>query len=328
MINTAVKAGHINMGRLLRQMSRHTNQSRKMVYHRPPVFGKDNYGVETTSQSTAEIVLPELPCLIRPAMTADYALERAGVNIIGGARIYTPNIKNIKGFANFNQNNNPDFNEIEGWDRFIDKQRTVYTVPTTGTTHWATTTGSITADGESITLTASGNTTLYFTGSHNTLEADRLRFQIKGSGSVVLADTIIRHRTDTSAYNLKYDNSDITLNDNKWLTVDLPFTTGSAVSGTSIYQSGARYAVSITSGASWGPIDYTKDFKRFSISCSADAGDTIMVKGIEYYKSISWHVHSLKEYNDDYMNFTCVRTRGKRDSRRRAYGAAYSGGAT
>ena len=102
MINTAVKAGHINMGRLLRQMSRHTNQSRKMVYHRPPVFGKDNYGVETTSQSTAEIVLPELPCLIRPAMTADYALERAGVNIIGGARIYTPNIKNIKGFANFN----------------------------------------------------------------------------------------------------------------------------------------------------------------------------------------------------------------------------------
>jgi len=328
MINTAVKAGHINMARVLRQMSHHTNQSRKMTYHRTPVFGKDNYGVETTSQSTAEIVLPELPCLIRPAMTADYGLERAGVNIIGGARIYTPNIQNIKGFANFNQTNNPDFNEIEGWDRFIDKQRTVYTVPSSGATDWATSSGSISSDGESITLIASGNSTLYFTGSHNTLEADRLSFQIRGSGAVTFDTTTVRHNTDTSAYNLVFDNTNITLEDGKWLTVDLPFTTGSFTSGSSIYQSGQRYAVSMTSGGSWGPIDYNDDFKRFTVSCSADAGDTLKIRAIEYYKSIEWHVHSLKEYNDDYMNFTCVRTRGRRDSRRRAYGAAYSGGAT
>ena len=100
----------------------HTNQSRKVVFYRPPQFTTDNYGVETTTIATsgAEMVIPDLPALIRPSVTSDYQLQRSGHNIVGAARIYTPNLATIKGFANFNQANDAQFNEIEGWDRLID----------------------------------------------------------------------------------------------------------------------------------------------------------------------------------------------------------------
>ena len=42
-------------------------------------------------------------------------------------------------------------------------------------------------------------------------------------------------------------------------------------------------------------------------------------KDVEFYKSVSWHVHSLKELNTDFITYNCVRTRGRRDSVRRAY---------
>ena len=41
-----VRPGHINMGRILRQIKHRSDQSRKVTYHRPPIYGKDNYGVE------------------------------------------------------------------------------------------------------------------------------------------------------------------------------------------------------------------------------------------------------------------------------------------
>ena len=85
--NQGIKPGSINMGRILRSLRHHSDMSRKVVYHRPPIFEKDSYGSETSSVSTAELLLPELPALIRPALTADYQLERAGVNIIGAARV-------------------------------------------------------------------------------------------------------------------------------------------------------------------------------------------------------------------------------------------------
>ena len=109
------------MGRILRNMRYHTNQSRKVVFYRPPQFTTDGYGVETTTIATsgAEMVIPELPALIRPSITADYTLQRSGHNIVGAARVYTPNLATIKGFDNFNQSNDPQFNEIEGWDRLI-----------------------------------------------------------------------------------------------------------------------------------------------------------------------------------------------------------------
>jgi uncharacterized protein YdgA (DUF945 family) len=52
---------------------------------------------------------------------------------------------------------------------------------------------------------------------------------------------------------------------------------------------------------------------------SGDTNDTIQIKEVEYYKSIAWSVHSLKDMTDGYMIFNCVRTTGRYDSRRRAY---------
>ena len=67
-----IRPGSINMGRVLRNLRYHTNQSKMVTYYRPTIYGKDNYGVETGVVSTAEILLPDLPALIRPALTADY----------------------------------------------------------------------------------------------------------------------------------------------------------------------------------------------------------------------------------------------------------------
>ena len=43
-----------------------------------------------------------------------------------------------------------------------------------------------------------------------------------------------------------------------------------------------------------------------------------MVREIKYYKSIRWMVQAVRDYNDDYVIYECVRTRGKSDKNRRA----------
>ncbi len=331
-INKAgVKPGHINMGRIIRNLSHVTDQSRKMTYHRPPIYGKDNYGVETTSQSTSEIILPNLPALMRPALTKSYRLERQGANIIGAAMVYTENLKTIKGFANFDQDNNENFNEIEGWDRFIDIDRHIYTIPTdvTGAT-WSGTDWTFSSDGEKMIAVHGGSSLsgsfVYTLAGTNTLEADRITFKIKASGSEPrLVKFVLNHGVD-----LTYTpSSSLTIPSGNWLTVDLPFKSGVAgktgpesrtgnLSGSSIYKTGVRYPVDVVSGASF---DFEADFDSFTLTTSgAAAAQTIYIKDINYNKTISWHVHSLKEYNTDYMVFNCVRVKGKRDSRRRAYG--------
>ena len=323
--NQGVKPGSINMGRVLRQLAHRSNQSRKVVYHRPTIYGKDNYGVENAVVSTAEILLPQLPALIRTALTADYQLEKAGVNIIGAARVYTPNIQTIKGMPNFNQDNNTNFNEIEGWDIFIVKQLVIYTVPTSGTSGWTSGSADVTfaTDGQSITATLGtdyNGTFHYTTSAKNTLEADRLRFQIKSSGASNIKLSSIKSyngATQNSAYSATYTPATLSIPTGSWLTVDVPWVVGTVASGTSIYNAGTRYAVTATSGASY---DYEADFRDFELEVSgAASGNTVMVRGIEYYKSIAWSVHSLKEINHEFMIFNCVRTRGKRDSRRRSY---------
>ena len=102
--------------------------------------------------------------------------------------------------------------------------------------------------------------------------------------------------------------------DNNWLTVDIPFVTGT--SATSIYQTGTRNNVPVTTG---GSFDYENDLRIFRIEYNADNTDTLQIKDIEYYKSVSWHVHSLKDMTDGYIIFNCVRTAGRDDAKRRAY---------
>lgn len=320
-----VRPGSINMGRILRQLAHHSNQSRKVTYRRPPIFGKDNYGVEGGTVVTPELLYPELPALIRPALTADYNLERAGVNIIGAARVYTPNIQTIKGYANFDQTTtNPNFDEIEGWDRFIDIGRYIYQVPTNATTNWASGSADATFESDGQTLTATlgtdySGTINYATAATNTLEADRFQFDIKVSGaSSIELEKFATYNGGTSTQFLSYTPATtLTIPTGSWLTIDVPFASGSISDGTTIYKEGNRFAVTMASGASF---DDEADFRKFEFDISgAASGNKVYIKGLRFYKSLSWHVHSAKELNRDYMIFNCVRVTGARDSRRRAY---------
>ena len=306
------------MNRVFRALRYRTEQAQKVTYHRPPIFKTDDYGVPSGSIGSNEILIPDLPAIIRPTVTADYQQERKGNNIIGAARIYTPNITTIKNLPNFDQDTNTDFNEIEGWDRLITNYRTIFYIPTTGTTNWNGT-GSVASDGESVTLTATGNGNLvYTTSATNTLEADRFRLKIKGSGSVQLNAIRVYHGSLASTHRINWDNDNFILLDDNWLTIDLPFVSGTT--STSIYQTGSRNAVTVSIGGGLSQeAQYEADFRKLQIDFSATNGDTLQVKEIEYYKSVSWHVHSLKDMTDGYIIFNCVRTSGRSDARRRAY---------
>ena len=309
-----VRPGALNMNRVFRALRYRTEQAQKVTYHRPTIFKTDDYGVPAAATGSAEILLPDLPAIIRPTVTADYQQERQGNNIIGAARIYTPNITTIKNLPNFDQDNNTNFNEIEGWDRLITNYRTIFYVPTTGTTNWTTDNGTITSDGESITNTLSANGYVRYTAtSKNALEADRLRFKIKTNFTLTLTTFTIINAAG-SPQTLTYTPTALTIPSGNWLTVDVPYISGT--SATSIYRDGTRYAVSVG-----GTYDYEQNVNKIQLNYTGFTAvtNTVQVKELEFYKSVSWHVHSLKDMTDGYIIFNCVRTRGRDDARRRAY---------
>ena len=313
-----VRPGAMNMNRIFRALRYRTEQAQYVTYHRPPIYGKDNYGVETGVVSGSELLMPDLPAIIRPTLTADYQIEKGGGNIIGAARVYTPNLKTIKNLPNFDQTNNAAFNEIEGWDRLISNQRTILNLPTSGTSRWSTDAGSVTSDGESLkNNNGQDGYFRYTSGSSglNALEADRLRFKIKANFTANLTSfTVI----NTSAETLTYTPSSLVILPNEiWLTIDVPYEANT--SSTSIYYSGSRKAVTVG-----GTYDYETNINKVQINFTKGddgSGDTndIWIKEVEFYKSLSWHVHSLKDMTDGYIIFNCVRTTGRRDSLRRAY---------
>jgi len=307
-----VRPGALNMNRVFRALRYRTEQAQFVTYHRPAIYKTDDYGVPSGTVGSDELLLPDLPAIIRPAVTADYTQERAGNNIIGAARIYTPNITTIKNYANFDQSNNTDFNEIEGWDRLITNYRTVYSVPTDVTGSWTTDSGSITTDGESITNTLTGDGYMLHTAtSKNALEADRLRFKIKTNFTLTLTN-FKSENTDDDV--LTFTPTALTVPSGTWLTIDVPYVSGT--SATSIFRGGTRYAVTVA-----GTYDYETNIKTLELNYTGySAGtDTVQIKEVEYYKSVSWHVHSLKDMTDGYIIFNCVRTRGRSDAKRRAY---------
>ncbi len=307
-----VRPGALNMNRVFRALRYRTEQAQYVTYHRPAIYKTDDYGVPSGTIGSQEILLPDLPAIIRPALTADYSQQAMGSNIIGAARVYTPNIETIKNIPNFDQDNNTDFNEIEGWDKLITNYRTIYSVPTSGTSNWSTDAGAITSDGESITNTLTNNGYLRFTAtSKNVLEADRIRFKIKPNFSMTITSGTSLNTDDET---LTYTPTSLVVPSGTWLTIDMPFISGTTA--TSVYQSGTRYAVTVG-----GTYDYETNLKQFQLNYTGyTAGtNTVQIKEIEYYKSIAWSVHSLKDMTDGYMIFNCVRTKGRYDSRRRAY---------
>ena len=308
-----VRPGALNMNRVFRALRYRTEQAQKVTYHRPAIYDTDEYGVPSgTSAASPEILLPDLPAIIRPAVTADYQQQKQGSNIIGAARVYTPNITTIKNLPNFDQDTNTNFNEIEGWDRLITNYRTIFNPPTSGTTNWTTTNGVITSDGESVTNTLTANGQLLYTAtSKNALEADRIRFKIKTNFTLTLTNF---KTTNISDEVLTYSPTALTVPSGAWLTVDVPYISGS--SATSVYRDGTRYATTVA-----GTYDYEKNLKLFELNYTGYTGvtNTLQIKEVEFYKSVSWHVHSLKDMTDGYIIFNCVRTKGRYDSRRRAY---------
>ena len=307
-----VRPGALNMNRVFRALRYRTEQAQHVTYHRPAIYKTDDYGVPSGTIGSQEILLPDLPAIIRPTVTADYQQERQGNNIIGAARIYTPNMETIKNFDNFNQDNNTNFNEIEGWDRLITNYRTILSIPTSATGNWSTDSGSIASDDESITNTLTGNGYLKYTATNkNALEADRIRFRIKTNFTATLTSGT---SLNTSDQTLTYTPSSLTIPSGQWLTIDLPYISGSTA--TSIYRDGTRYATTIG-----GTYDYETNVKAFQINYTGFTAttNTIQIKEVEYYKSVSWHVHSLKDMTDGYIIFNCVRTTGRDDARRRAY---------
>ena len=270
--------------------------------------------------SGEEIIVPDVRAYIHNKTDKSFVQQRAGHNVTGKAKIYLPNLGTLKNFPNFS--GATAFNEPEGFDKIIDYDRTVYQVPTTGTTGWTAETGSVSSDGESIILTTtSSGDELDFAANVNTLEADRITFKIKASGS---EDKLIKfdayHGTPVNtAHRIEYDNDNITLTQNEWLTVDIPFVSGTT--STSIYKDGVRYATPVTTGASF---DYEDNLRQLKFHVGDSVPSVFYIKEVKYYKSAEWSIHEINDYNDEFMSLSCVRTEGRRDSRRRAYGTAYN----
>jgi hypothetical protein len=313
-----VRPGALNMNRVFRALRYRSEQAQYVTFHRPTIYKTDSYGIPSGTVGASELLIPNLPAIIRPAVTADYQQERAGNNIIGAARIYTPNIHTIKNYPNFDQDNNTNFNEIEGWDRLITNYRTIYSAFTSGNTGsptpWVNTGGNTPeSDGESILISGASTAVTYkTTGNKNVLEADRLRFKIKtNDNNLVLSSVVI---TNTDAQTLTYTPSSLTITADSWLTIDAPFISGT--SATSIYQGGTRYATTVA-----GTFDYETTLDTIAFNWTGPEGDSkiVYLKEVEFYKSVSWHVHSLKDMTDGYIIFNCVRTSGRDDAKRRAY---------
>ena len=268
------------MSGLLKRLSFQTGQSRKVTYYRPPVYTKDDYGVETDSVATngQEIIVPDVRAYIHNKSDKSFVQQRAGHNVTGKANIYLPNLGTLKNFPNFS--GATAFNEPEGFDKIIDYDRTVYQVPTDTDTGWSGT-GSAATDGESVTLTATGDGNLFFTTSAtNTLESDRIRLKIRGSGDVQLNFISVYHGGLGGTYALNYNNDNFILLDDNWLTIDLPFASGTT--STSIYQTGSRNAVTVSGATNF---NYLSDFQKLQINFNADNTDTLQIKDIKYYKS-------------------------------------------
>ena len=327
----AQKLQKFNMGNILKRVGYITGQSRKIVYYRPSIYERDDYGVETGTVDTEEILIPNVQAYMRNIIEQDYVIQRAGHNIVGKSRVYLPNLTTLKNFPNFNQSNNILFNQIEGFDKLIDVDRVVYQVITSSSYGadwtWSGTNYTPASDGdELVTFTINSSTSTVSptytttTSAQNTLESNRFTLQVKASGTVTLNNIKTYNGGATDAYTGTYDNAVLTIPTGSWLTIDYPFASGTVThpaSTSSIYLTGTRYNVDITTS---GSFDYKGDLNLFSLNVSSSAsGNKVYLRAAKYYKSIEWSVHSINDYNDEFMVLNCVRTAGKRESRRRAY---------
>ena len=322
----------INMSGLLKKLSFRTGQSRKIVYYRPVIYGKDDYGVENNSIITNEINVPSVPAYIRNIVDKDYVVQRAGHNITGKARIFLPNLATVKNYPNLNQSTNTNFNDITGFDELIDYDRTVYIPTVSSNTGWAegTMTSSFAGEGYGgTTLTVTFGVTTSGTFSYtnvgaNILESDRITLQVKASGTLYFKGLNVYASGTTSAWQYGVNaDSPVLIPTGSWTTIDVPYVSGTSLS--SLYINGNYNKLNVTQGASWKNGTFALNNIMFDVS---GANSKLEIKEFKFYKSSNWSVLKVNDYNDEYMVFDCVRTTGKRDKLRRAYGAGYNTGST
>jgi hypothetical protein len=330
----------INMSGLLKKLSFRTGQSRQVVYYRPIIFGKDKYGVENNSIIVNEINVPNVPAYIRNVVDKDYVVERGGHSITGKARIFLPNLSTLKNYPNLDQDTNTYFNDVTGFDQLIDYDRTVYRPSVSSSTGWTAGTMDATFAGQgyggtTLTVTMGTNvsgTFSYTNSGANILESDRVTFQMKASGTLYLKSFNVYASGTTDAWKYGITGGKVNPEEvptliptDSWTTVDVPYVSGASSDLSSLYISGVYNKLTITRGGSW--VNGTYAFNKLTFDVSG-ASSELKIKELKFYKSSSWHVQKVNDYNDEYMAFDCVRTSGKRDKLRRAYGTGYNTGST
>ena len=61
-----------NMSRILRKLNYRTGQARRVTYYRPPVYSRDDYGVEASGLAVNELVMPDTLAYVRLRITKSW----------------------------------------------------------------------------------------------------------------------------------------------------------------------------------------------------------------------------------------------------------------
>ena len=218
-------------------------------------------------------------------------------------------------------------------------------------------TRTLTTDYDSITFTTSGSAgygTFYLYDSSRANQfnlADRVSFEVKGKDMDNGFTFLYCWTPDAVEYPyIAYGSSGATSNSNDlelhlsdevWYKVDLPFTSGSLTTSPTHYTNyttvndytgeGSQFGNAInivlnpTVGSLTGPNfpwtggSTTDYFFGFRVRRRENVEGSISIRNIKFYRTIPWSVHSVKEYNSDYMVLNCIRTDGDSMQRQEAY---------
>jgi hypothetical protein len=351
--NPPVNQGAVNFPKLLRHFRHRTNQVRDLVFERDPIFRKEvmttkadsssgrgsgttslsgpavSFGYEESSSAAQSagtnaayhinspgMVIPGLNAVQSPITSRSGKLERTGHRISGECTFYTPALDVIKATGDFTI---PQFNELETYDKLIDKERIIY-----GTQNE----GDYSSGGQ-------GTSREFTVGVSNApgYEIDRVQFQLRTDGGVL--DYIqINATLGGSAATLKWDgnatmpntvNADDLINAQEerfFTTVDLPIRNVSAGDVTPVVIDGTVYdfTAAITGSFDVDKLIGDSNNKINSITIANTGNVRQHTRHIDFYKQAEWRVESIKDFRDELMEIKAVRVRGDRTSRRRAYG--------
>jgi len=309
-----VKTGSINMAKAIRRIGHRSGQARKMTFYRDAIESKDNYGVEidTVASGNEGLTIPNIDAFIAPITTSSDALTRAGHTVMGSAKLYIPSLSTIKnnilGISDSGAHSArlSSFNEIEGKDILYDMEKIIYSAdsPTSGNTY-----------------TLPSNTPCF--------EGDRLQFKVTDDDGTNRVTTVVLNASGSKTLTWEFDSS-TNFDNAKYHIIDLPLS-GVSASDKAYYiyvpssgATGIRTATAtigssfdikdIDGESSGGPSNITLT----NIVITSNAGG-MTTKDLRIYKAGEWRIEDIKEYRDEYMELGCVKIRGERGSRRRAY---------